>query len=253
MALRLAVITDLHHGRDTGNVKGPQALAVLEDFARSAHAAEPDAVIELGDRLTDENPVTDRAHLLEVARVFKRLPYPRHHLTGNHDLLPQSDQEAILETTLANHSAELNGWKLVFVDTFDGTTGGSVTDQTVQWLEAELRTALPVAVFSHQPLHGEWLSGNPYFESDYRDHACPRGADAARAVIEASKRVRVCIAGHAHWNDLRTVNGIPFVTLLSATESYWSRPEPSRAWALFTLAERIHVDVYGAQPEQYEF
>jgi 3',5'-cyclic AMP phosphodiesterase CpdA len=253
MALRLAIITDIHHGRDTGNVRGPQALAVLEQFVQAAHGAEPDAVLELGDRLTDEDPQTDRTRLLEVARIFKRLPYPRFHLLGNHDLLPLIAQEAILEARLDDHSAVIGGWKLIFLNTFDGTTGGRVTAETLAWLEAELSgNALPVAVFSHQPLHGQWLEGNPYFERDYRDGACPVGSDALRAIL-ARYGVRVCINGHAHWNDLRVVNGIPYVTLLSATESYWSRPDPSRAWALVTLGERITVIVHGAHPEHYEF
>ena len=85
MALRLAIITDLHAGHDTGNVKGPLAIDILEEFIATAHNFEPDAVLELGDRLTDENPQADRARLLELARVFKRLPYPRHHINGNHD------------------------------------------------------------------------------------------------------------------------------------------------------------------------
>ncbi|NJK45121.1 MAG: hypothetical protein HC933_13295 [Pleurocapsa sp. SU_196_0] len=155
MGVRLAIITDLHYGRDTGNVKGPRALEVLRQISNDLHELEPDAVLELGDRLTDETPELDRRRLLEVAQTFKRLPYPRHHITGNHDLLPKADQEAILEANLGNHSAEIGGWKLVFLESFDGTTGGTLTPDTIVWLERELEgTSLPVAVFSHQRCTG---------------------------------------------------------------------------------------------------
>lgn len=252
MALRLAIITDLHCGRDTGNVKGPLALEILGEFVAAAHDFEPDAVLELGDRLTDEHPQADRARLLEIARVFKRLPYPRHHISGNHDLLPKADQEAILEANLGNHSAEIGGWKLVFVETFNGSTGGEIAPQTLEWLESELNnSALPVVVFSHQPLHGEWLRGNPYFESDFRDQACPVAADAARSLIERSGKVRLCVSGHAHWNDHRVVGGIPYITLLSATESHWTAPLPSRAFAFLTLGDQIRLEVRGLAPVTY--
>ncbi len=254
MALRLAIITDLHCGRDTGNVKGPLALEILEEFVAAVHDFEPDMVLELGDRLTDESPDLDRARLLEVARVFKRLPYPRHHLNGNHDLLPKAEQEAILEANLGNHVAEIGGWRLLFLETFNQTTGGELEPQTLEWLEAQLSASdLPVVVFTHQPLHGEWLRGNPYFETDFRLHACPGGADAARAMLERSPNVRLCVSGHAHWNDHRVVNGIPYITLLSATESHWTTPSPSRAYAILSLSDEISVEVRGLAPVTYQF
>jgi 3',5'-cyclic-AMP phosphodiesterase len=253
MSVRLAIITDLHYGRDTGNVKGPRALEVLRDIIAQIHRAEPDAVLELGDRLTDENPETDRARLLELARELKRLPYPRHHITGNHDLLPKADQEAILDANLGNHSLEVNGWKLVFLESFDGTTGGALTAQTLAWFQHELEASqLPVAVFSHQPLHGEWMQGNPYFENEFRSAASAGNADAARAIIEQSGKVRVCVSGHAHWNDTRTVNGIPYLTVLSASESHWTGSQPSHAWALLDLGETVRLEVYGLQPMTFE-
>ena len=253
MALRLAIITDLHCGRDTGNVKGPLSLEILSEFVAAAHDFEPDAVVELGDRLTDENPEADRGRLLDLARVFKRLPYPRYHISGNHDLLPKADQEAILEANLSSHSTEIGGWKLLFLDTFNGATGGEIALQTLEWLSSELSSsALPVVVFSHQPLHGAWLRGNPYFETDFRDHACPVGADAARVILEASGKVHLCVSGHAHWNDHRVVNGIPYITLLSATESHWSAPLPSRAFALLSLSDGIRLEVRGLAPVTYQ-
>jgi 3',5'-cyclic-AMP phosphodiesterase len=253
MSVRLAVITDLHDGRDTGNVKGPQALEVLSEITAALHRFEPDAVLDLGDRLTDENPELDRARLLEVARIFKRLPYPRHHLLGNHDILPRHDQEAILDANLGNHSVALGGWTLLFLESFDGTTGGTLTLETIAWLEGQLSAATqPVVVFSHQPLHGEWMQGNPYFESEYRVHACAANAAAARHAMEASGKVRLCVAGHAHWNDRRTVNGIPYITVMSASESHWTSGRASRAWALITLGQAIRLEVFGLAPVVYE-
>jgi 3',5'-cyclic-AMP phosphodiesterase len=251
MGLRLAIITDLHHGRDTGKVRGPLALELLSSIVGQIHLLEPDAVLELGDRLTDENPELDRIRLLELAHEFKRLPYPRHHISGNHDMLPKADQEAILGTNLGNHVCEFRDWTLVFLESYDATTGGLLTAQTLIWLEETLKNAKhPVVIFSHQPLHGQWLEGNPYFESAYREHASAKGSDVARQIIEQSTKVRLCVSGHAHWFDHRIVNSIPYVTLLGPTESHWSNGEACGAWALLELGEQIEIKQFGRVPKQ---
>ena len=251
MTVRIAIITDLHHGRDTGKVRGPEALELLSKIVGQIHQLEPDAVIELGDRLTDENPPTDRSRLLELAHEFKRLPYPRHHISGNHDMLPKAEQEAILGANLGNHTAEFQHWTLVFLDSYDGTTGGLLSGQTLTWLEETLQNSkTPVVVFSHQPLHGQWLEGNPYFESEYREHACAKGAKQARAIIEQSGKVRLCVSGHAHWFDQRIVAGIPYLTLLGPTESHWSDGLACGAWSLLELGETIQLEQFGLVPQK---
>ena len=251
MGVRLAIITDLHYGRDTGKVRGPEALTLLSQIMAQIHHLEPDAVLELGDRLTDENPVVDRLHLLEVAQEFKRLPYRRHHISGNHDILPKADQEAILSANLGNHLDEIGGWTLVFLESIDGTTGGLLTKKTLAWLEETLaQTKNPVVIFSHQPLHGQLLEGNPYFESDYREHACAKGANEARAIFAASGKVRLCVSGHAHWFDHRQVAGIDYVTLLGPTESHWTDGKASGAWAVLELDEKIRLEQFGGSPQK---
>ncbi|NJK45120.1 MAG: hypothetical protein HC933_13290 [Pleurocapsa sp. SU_196_0] len=70
-------------------------------------------------------------------------------------------------------------------------------------------------------------------------------AELARGVMERSRKVRVCVAGHAHWNDTRVVNGIPYLTVLSASESLWTNDEASRAWAMLSLSDTIKLEASG--------
>ena len=250
MSFRLAIMTDLHYGRDTGNVRGPAALEVLERIQKQIHTLEPDVVLELGDRLTDENPETDHQNLLEMARVFKRLPYQRHHISGNHDLLPKSEQEAILETNLGSHALQKQGWHLIFLETSNGTPAGTLSNETLDWLEKELgRSSLPVVVFSHQPLHGEPLIGNPYFETEYASFAFPKNHERARKLLEASGNVKLCVSGHAHWFDRRKVNELEYITLLGPTETQWTGGKPPETWALLELNGNPKLEVYGLQPQ----
>lgn len=253
MGIRLAIITDLHHGRDTGKVRGPEALGLLKKIAKQICDLKPDAVIELGDRLTDDNPTADTERLVELAEVFKELPFARHHLSGNHDMLPKAEQEAILQTNLGNHLVEMGEWTLIFLETYDATAGGLLSLETLAWLEQNLNKVKHQAViFSHQPLHGQWHQGNPYFEEEYREHACAKNAELARTIFEKSGKVRLCVSGHAHWFDLRQVGGIPYLTLLGPTESHWSNGQVSQAWSVLHLDTDIQLEQFGKSPQNIQ-
>ncbi len=249
MSLRLAIVTDIHYGPDTGNVRGPEAIGLLEQFHLQASALGPDLMVELGDRITDQDEARDLDNLRLVAEVLKRFHCPREHLLGNHDVIPRLEQERLLETRLDTRALELRGWNLVFLDTFNHTIGGVVARNTLNWLENHLaRTSLPTIIFSHQPLHGEPMIGNQYFETDYADHACPSGSDQVRRILERSPHVRLCVSGHAHWNDLRHVGNLTYLTLQSLTESWATDGIASGAWTWLELDDTIRVQVHGRAP-----
>lgn len=259
MSLRIAIVTDIHRGPNTGNVFGDKALELLEGFTREAAALSPDLMVDLGDRLTEIEATRDRANLIEVAEILRRLPCPRHHLVGNHDILPKLEQEMILEANLSSHAFEMNGWQLVFLETYDGTGAGEVREETVAWLEGTLRASdRPAVVFSHQPLHDQPMTGNPYFEREYADMAHAKNAALVRGVLERINaerpdKVRLCINGHAHWNDVRMVGGIPYVTVLSLSESVLTGGQPSKSWAWLELGETIRLKIHGLAPLDLEF
>lgn len=254
MGLRVAIVTDVHNGPDTGNVRGPEAVALLERFYREASVLGPDLVVDLGDRITDQTPELDSANFLAVRDVLARFSCPREHLLGNHDIIPRIEQERALNADLGSHALELRGWNLVFLESFDGTTGGRISQSTLDWLEANLaRTTLPTVIFSHQPLHGEPMTGNLYFESAFAAFACPANSAQARAIIERYRLVRLCVSGHAHWNDVRHVGGITHLTLQSLTESWATAGLAARAWTWLELDEVIRVSVHGRAPLTLEF
>ena len=65
--IRIAVVTDIHHGQDTLTKKGSAALPLLGRFIADAGKGGFDAVLDLGDRISDESPERDRALQAEVA------------------------------------------------------------------------------------------------------------------------------------------------------------------------------------------
>jgi 3',5'-cyclic-AMP phosphodiesterase len=113
---RVAVIGDIHHGRDTTTKRGSTALPLLERFVAEVDAGRVDAVIELGDRISDEDPARDRVLAQEVAERFDELAVPHHHVSGNHDvaMLSLADNEAILGRPTGSRALVIGEIRCVF-------------------------------------------------------------------------------------------------------------------------------------------
>ncbi len=212
-SLTVALVTDIHHGSDGEYVRGTVALPLLEKVLEEIAGWKPALLVDLGDRVNDFKPEAALVELAEVAACFCQLDVPKYHLLGNNDINPH-EHETILGGSLGNRSLELAGWQLIFLDTFDGSVEGVLTPETLAWLERTLAlNDLPAVVFSHQPLDGKPLPGNPIFGGDYAYQARPRGHETARRIMERSGKVRLAVSGHAHWNHAVVVGNIDYVAL----------------------------------------
>src|SRR5690606_8989325 len=91
--------------------------------------------------------------------------------------------------------------------------------EQLEWLEHDLRqTQLASVVCVHHPLSDCDLEGNRWFAA--APHIC-RVAErkAFRRVIEGSGKVLLVLNGHAHWNHLDIIAGVPYVTQQSPIEN----------------------------------
>ncbi len=241
-ALKLAIVTDIHHGADTGTKRGSAALPLLRQFIAFANDWQPDAVLDLGDRISDVDRSTDRALLAEVAAEFEAVRPPRHHLLGNHDVafMAHDDNASALGREVGHHSVVINGWRLVFwqADTFiHRPQGFQLRPSDLEWLRAELAaSAEPVLLFSHVPLGGGSMVGNYYFQENLQYAQYLADGAAIRRVIVDSGKVKLCAAGHVHWNAMHTVDGIPFLSIQSLTETC-TTGDPAAAWATLDVSE----------------
>lgn len=252
-ALRIAIVADIHHGEDHFTKKGTAALPLMAEFARFVAEARPDAVIDLGDRISDQDHATDLGLERDVAEAFAPIAAPRFHLCGNHDRehCSVAENEAILGQPLGHRTVDLGGWRLVFwgADTLIRRPGGFLlTEADLLWLAGVVRAAdRPLAIFSHVPVSGHAQTGNYYFERNPDASTYP-GAERVRAVLRAATVPAAWISGHVHWNTLTHVDGIPHFTLQSLTESFTTLPEPAAAWGLLELDDSIAWRVFGRDP-----
>jgi len=251
--LRLAFVADIHHGANSFTKIGTAALPLMDEFRRFVTEAQPDAVIDLGDRISDVDHATDLRLELEVAAAFAPIAAPRFHLCGNHDRdhLSVAENEEILGLALGHRTVDLGDWRLVLwaADSQIHRPGGFVLREAdLIWLAATVEAAdRPLVVMSHVPVSGHAQIGNYYFERNPASSTYP-GAERVRAVLARAKVPMVCIAGHVHWNTLTTVDGIPHLTLQSLTESFTTMPGPAGAFALLELGETMAWTVHGTDP-----
>ena len=114
MPVRICLVADIHHGKPSATKRGDAALGLMEEFARFANDASPDLVIDLGDRISDENRETDLLLQEEVAEAFRAIETPVSHINGNHDrdYLAVADNENILGQNLSHQTIDIGDWRL---------------------------------------------------------------------------------------------------------------------------------------------
>ncbi|MCB2007288.1 MAG: metallophosphoesterase, partial [Rhodoferax sp.] len=255
--LSLGLVADIHHGAQVGTKLGPAALPLLAAFNDWANNLPLDLVVELGDRINNLDQDADRQLTQDIAAAFGKLTLPRAHLLGNHDNhdLSRVAAEAAMQTGFHSWSRDLKGFHLVFwnADTCVKGKQAFVFDAAdLQWLEADLAsTELPTIVFSHLPLDEGSMIGNFYFEKYFAGFAHYANAAGARAVLEESGKVILCVSGHTHWNARNTIDGIHYITIHSLSESFTTWPHPSGAYALLHVQDQITLEVFGRDPAYY--
>lgn len=251
MSIRIAIVSDIHHGTDLNTKKSGSAIALMAEFAAFCADAKPDLVVDLGDRISDIDRDTDLKLEADVAEAFHPISFPRRHLCGNHDrdYLSVADNEEIFQTPMGHATINLGDWTLVFFapDTVLHKPDGFRMDEAdLLWLHSVVSHATrPLAFFSHAPMSGQDMTGNYYFANTPHTATYPLAAPRVREILSKA-RVPVCwFSGHVHWNSMTLLDGIPHFTQQSLIESYTTYPEPAGAFSLLQLSDQIDLEVFG--------
>ena len=257
MTVRLAIVADIHHGAPSATKRGDRALALMEAFARFAKDAAPDAVLDLGDRISDVDAETDARLAAEAAESFAPIAAPRWHIDGNHDRdhLSAADNDRILGRSGGSETVDLGGWRVALwradpkIRRGPGRRGFALPEPDLLWLSRVAQAAdRPLLVVSHVPISGHAQTGNYYFERNPAAATYPEAARARAALAQARVPV-LCLAGHVHWNTVTTVDGIAHLTQQSLTESFTTEGAPAGAMGLLELGEgRVRWRVEGLDP-----
>ncbi len=256
MSLRIAIVADIHHGAPSFTKRGDAALDLMGEFAAFVADAQPDLVLDLGDRITDADAQTDLQLQSDVAEAFKAIEAPVYHVCGNHDLdnLDVGQNAEILAQPQNNQTIDIHGWRIALwradskITRTADNRGFNLAEADLLWLSHMAQaTDRPTLVVSHVPISGHAQTGNYYFERNPQFATYPTAARARTALARASQPM-VCLAGHVHWNTVTQVDGISHLTQQSLTESFTTRGEPAGAYGLMELSDTVHWRVFGDDP-----
>jgi hypothetical protein len=253
--IRIAVVGDIHHGPATRTKRGDQALPLLEKVVREIERERPDLVVDMGDRISDVDPQTDRRLMREVGGAFAGLGVPRVHLLGNHDMhfIDRAANEEALGCALAHEVRDLGLWRLiVFQPTVEirrPSGFAPIAQADLEWLAAALgQDERPALVTSHVPVSGQAMTGNFYFENNPQYATYPNIA-AIRDLLRRAVAPVAWLSGHVHWNTLAHVDGVPHMTVQSLTESFTTGGEAAGSHGMLTLsAPGLELVVHGNDP-----
>ncbi len=257
--LKIAIISDIHHGPERGTKKGTAAKQLVSSFLEWTSKNQISLIADLGDRISEVSQQTDEEHIQEVASWFKETSIPQVHLPGNHDLQRVSLErnQELLGFLQHSQSFDLQGFHLIFWNSgvnLSHERGFSLNMQELNWLKDDLvQATLPTLIFSHLPLDNGSMKGNFYFDKAYPHHAYYKESEGEmiREVLEKSGKVVLCVNGHAHWNAYHCIDGVHYLTVPSLTEIFPTYPRICESWAELSLGEEIHFKVYGNLPVEY--
>jgi len=264
--VRFALFSDQHFGPKAffeGKLRklSHEAASLTRAFVERMNDVErPDLVVNLGDVVEDESPEQDLERYREFLSAVSALSAPLLHVAGNHDqihLTPDDLRSLWSHTGPLHYSRSFGEATFVVLNTLETKdVAVRLPAEQLAWLERELaRASRPVVVLMHHPSSEQDLTGNRWFAK--APHIC-RLAERRelRRVIEASGKVVAVFNGHAHWNHLDVIRGIPYVTLQSLIENL-DTDAPGRPAAAFAVcdldAHRLQVRIEGAESARYQF
>lgn len=254
--LKLAVITDLHHGL------APDAMVRLRTFVEAVQKRKGiDLVIQMGD-FCYSTPESK-----ECVDLFNTLPQPKIHVLGNHDM-DKVDKDAAMKfwgMKKRYESRVVGGYRFVVLDLnhfkkegklvpyangnyfTDNATHNWADPEQLDWLAKELRSSTePVVLLSHQPLG--FKPARKTFDSKgshigYEDFGPlpPEQAEVLKVVTDAAQvnpqgSVIVSLFGHLHVDRLEMHEEIPCYCVNSASY-FWSGGMYAYSKPLFAFME----------------
>jgi 3',5'-cyclic-AMP phosphodiesterase len=252
---RIAIVSDIHHGRDVGEIAGQQALSILGDTLAEIANKHVDLLIDLGDRINDECPATDRRLTAEVGAIFSTLEIPSAHIVGNHDMvhLDHDQVGSALGRPVCSTTLEQTEWSLVVWSPkpcYDGDGCPSVTGADLRWLDANVGTRHPSIVFTHFPLDRQDHRRNYYFHNN-RHLQSFSNLDEIDEILQSKDRLCAVISGHAHWNSLATRDDVHYLGVPGMTSTFTTGSKPCRGWMLLQIEADLRADIYGLRPRSY--
>ncbi len=250
--LRIGLITDLHYADKppAGSRHYRESLAKLDAAAAQFKKDQISVLVELGDLIDAADSVeTEQSYLKTINQKFSKICPNRHYVLGNHcvDTLKKEEFLQGVGQKESYYSFDQEGFHFVVLDACfrsDGVayerknfqwTDANIPPSELEWLKEDLKSnEKPVIVFAHQRL-------------DVSNNHGVKNNKEVRGLLESSGNVTAVFQGHSHQNDLKTIGGIHYCTLVAMVEGTGLA---NNGFSTLNIDEQGNVQLTGFQKQQ---
>ena len=250
--LSIGLITDLHYADKppAGSRHYRESLAKLDAAAAQFQKHQISVLVELGDLIDAAETVEkEQTYLKTINQKFSKICSNRHYVLGNHcvDTLKKSEFLKGVGQKESYYSFDQEGFHFIVLDACfrsDGVayerrnfqwTDTNIPPTELKWLEEDLQAnEKPVIVLVHQRLD---VSNN---------HGVNNNREV-RALLESSGNVIAVFQGHSHQNDLNTIGGIHYCTLVAMVEG---RGLANNGFSILNIDKQGSIQLTGFQKQK---
>lgn len=250
--LCIGLVTDLHYADkpSAGTRHYRESLAKLDAAAVQFQKDQISVLVELGDLIDAADTVEkEQNYLKTINEKFSKICKNRHYVIGNHcvDTLKKEEFLAGVGQEKTYYSFDQEGIHFIVLDSCfrsDGVayerknfqwTDANIPQAELEWLKEDLKSNdKPVIVFAHQRL-------------DVSNNHGVKNNKQVRNLLESSGNVIAVFQGHSHKNDLNTIGGIHYCTLVAMVEGTGL---VNNGFSTLNIDEQGNVQLTGFQKQQ---
>lgn len=231
--LTIAHITDVHiHGKDGVPERAQKYLAeALKNKNIDFILNGGDAIMDASYDNVSREMVTDQWAVWD--NFIKQTDLEVYSCIGNHDAwwkAPSVSDEMYgipyavkqLKMPKRYYSFDKKGWHFIVLD---GNNKGITLDaEQMQWLKTdlnELKKNTPVLIMSHYPILSSTCAWSGGQHGDYKD--------LKALFFEHKDKVKVCLSGHQHLQDVVKYNGVSYFCNGSMSGFWWGTGDKESA------------------------
>lgn len=250
--LCIGLVTDLHYADkpSAGTRHYRESLAKLDAAAVQFQKDQISVLVELGDLIDAADTVEkEQNYLKTINEKFSKICKNRHYVIGNHcvDTLKKEEFLAGVGQEKTYYSFDQEGIHFIVLDACfrsDGVayerknfqwTDANIPQAELEWLKEDLKSNdKPVIVFAHQRL-------------DVSNNHGVKNNKQVRNLLESSGKVIAVFQGHSHKNDLNTIGGIHYCTLVAMVEGTGLA---NNGFSTLNIDEQGNIQLTGFQKQQ---
>lgn len=246
---KIVIFGDLHFWENIKDKSRPginthgKTDDLVSDFKEEIERLLPDVLINLWDLIfwTTLKEKLERYEYINKL-LFSQLPSPSYHLLWNHEFFLTSPQdiEKFFDTSM-RVTFTIENTKHILLDIeFSPEKLFQVSKETINWLQEELKTELPVIIYCHYPITQK-EENISYYHKKIPERSFLANSERLRDVIRWTT-CKYWISWHTHFHYEAEIDGIKHVTLPSFSED--NNGEPNWGYAIFDT-DTLSLDIQG--------